>query len=411
MNRFRINRPRLDGRVGIASVVAMALVVGALQAVPAIASGDEELGSEAASVAAVSVLSVADAGLVDDAGLSQTESGIESLGEDLVIEGTSLEAGAMQIGLPTTASLALTDEGTAASVDPTTGLGVVIAAMEGGGARILTVADENFSEEPEHEYEYDLTLPDDVDVRQLTTGEIVLVASAPDNWGQDAFQLPADVDPQEYAEGLAESSEGMGPESDPALREGELVVGGFMEPWSIDARGTPLNTHYELRGDTLVQVVDTEGAVFPVVSDPAPLIVIGLLVAARVFVAASMRAFATTTIRAGVTMTTRGGKPSFAQFKSWAGNAKPNYQWHHIVEQGNSKFPALAIHNPQNLVQIPTAIHQKCVNSWMAKKFAGSVAGFAFKSSLTVRDQVRAMSWQNQHKFGVQLLRYCGIDL
>ena len=34
-------------------------------------------------------------------------------------------------------------------------------------------------------------------------------------------------------------------------------------------------------------------------------------------------------------MTTRGGFSSFARFKAWAGNAKPNHQWHHIVEQGD----------------------------------------------------------------------------
>lgn len=398
------------GRAGIASVAAMALVVGALQAVPAMAD-DSVSNQETVAVDAVAGLTAAGAGEFDDSGLSEAASGTGIDAENLTIDGTAIKAAGLELELPTAVDLALTEGGAAASVDPSTGLGVVVAAVNGGGARILTVADERFSEDLEHEYAYDLKLPDDVRARQLSTGEIVLVSSSTDADQPETFTLSSDVDPTEYAEAIAESSDGAGPASDPALKAGEQVVGGFMEPWSVDANGKRLDTHYELQGNSLVQVVHTEGAVFPVVSDPAPLIVIGLLAAARLLVASSMRAFATVAIRAGMAMTTRGGFTSFARFKTWAGRAKPNYQWHHIVEQGNKKFPATAVHNPQNLVQIPTAIHQKCVNSWMAKKFAGSVAGFAFKSSSTVRSQVRAMSWTSQHKFGVQLLRHCGIDL
>lgn len=39
-------------------------------------------------------------------------------------------------------------------------------------------------------------------------------------------------------------------------------------PWAVDAEGKYLATHYELLGDTIVQHVDTEGAVFPIVADP-----------------------------------------------------------------------------------------------------------------------------------------------
>lgn len=51
--------------------------------------------------------------------------------------------------------------------------------------------------------------------------------------------------------------------------EGSLV-GGFAPAWAKDADGTAVPTHYEVRGDTVVQVVDLGAGdfKFPVVADP-----------------------------------------------------------------------------------------------------------------------------------------------
>lgn len=46
------------------------------------------------------------------------------------------------------------------------------------------------------------------------------------------------------------------------------IVGSVAAPWAIDSNGTALPTHYELVGERLIQHVNTEGAVFPVVADP-----------------------------------------------------------------------------------------------------------------------------------------------
>jgi len=49
--------------------------------------------------------------------------------------------------------------------------------------------------------------------------------------------------------------------------EGEFL--SYIEPaWAIDANGDPVPTRYELRGDSIVQVVDHQGAAYPVVADP-----------------------------------------------------------------------------------------------------------------------------------------------
>lgn len=53
------------------------------------------------------------------------------------------------------------------------------------------------------------------------------------------------------------------------VRENERTTSRFGAPWAIDAAGRSLPTHYTLNGRALTQVVDTTGATFPVVADPA----------------------------------------------------------------------------------------------------------------------------------------------
>lgn len=47
-----------------------------------------------------------------------------------------------------------------------------------------------------------------------------------------------------------------------------LPRGGFTTPWAKDNQGRDVATHYELRGNTIVQVVSHHGAAYPVVADP-----------------------------------------------------------------------------------------------------------------------------------------------
>ena len=51
------------------------------------------------------------------------------------------------------------------------------------------------------------------------------------------------------------------------LQDGE-VVGQAHIPWAIDANGKELPTYYRVQGHKLVQVIDTKGAAYPIVSDP-----------------------------------------------------------------------------------------------------------------------------------------------
>lgn len=52
--------------------------------------------------------------------------------------------------------------------------------------------------------------------------------------------------------------------------DGDEVVGGVLPPWAFDADGLEVPTHYEISGDSVVQVVDHVGGRFtyPIVADP-----------------------------------------------------------------------------------------------------------------------------------------------
>ncbi|MGP5729995.1 hypothetical protein, partial [Corynebacterium casei] len=151
---------------------------------------------------------------------------------------------------------------------------------------------------------------------------------------------------------------------------------------------------------------------FPVVSDPLPLVGIALVGLARILAPFAVRAFAAVAIRRGAAYTIRGGYASFSAFKGAYGTRK-GYQWHHIVEQSTIRsrgWDSRAIHHPNNLVQIPTEVHQKCVNSWMGKKGV-TIAGVTAARGKTIRQTIQSRSFSSQHGFGVDLLRYCGVKI
>lgn len=361
-----------------------------------------------------------------------TSASFEEAGDSIVLDGeseTEIVGQAVQFGdadlgieLPVEASLDVTEDGYAAAVDSQTGLGVVVVPTEeGAGARTLTVAEESYSEDSVHEYRYNLSLAEDVELRQLSTGDVVLVTKV----SPEDLSLAAAMEQEAIAAGEVDlgeleaiDPETVGPESDSALAADEVIVGGFMVPWSVDANGESLPTSYATDGDTLIQVVDTEGAAFPVVSDPLPAIVILIGSAAlRYGVTTAARAFMAMRIGIGTRLVASNGYTSFARFKAVWGNAKANHQWHHIVEQSQAtRFGATIIHNKANLVQIPTKIHQQCVSARMATSrtaltLRNGSRTFTFKTGSTMRSQVQKYSLQDQHTIGILPLRYCGVQI
>jgi hypothetical protein len=49
---------------------------------------------------------------------------------------------------------------------------------------------------------------------------------------------------------------------------GAVFYGAVKAPWALDAKGKQLKTSYSLRGDKIVQRVDTANAAYPIVADP-----------------------------------------------------------------------------------------------------------------------------------------------
>jgi RHS repeat-associated protein len=92
------------------------------------------------------------------------------------------------------------------------------------------------------------------------------------------------------------------------------------------------------------------------------------------------------------------GFSSFSAFKREFGSAGSNQQWHHIVEQNSknlSQFSTSAIHSPQNLVSLPTTVHQK-----ITALYNTSVGG-----GQTLRDVISSLSFDNQFKIGQAIMK------
>ncbi|GAB3278346.1 hypothetical protein GCM10027456_70300 [Kineosporia babensis] len=244
----------------------------------------------------------------------------------------------MPIGADTTAST--TDSGGVLLQGEQDGLDVVLQPVGEESARIMTVAGAEYGSAQEHEYAYDLGLPQGATLEVTPEGGLVVVQDiktatdiaeplAPAELSK-ILPDPALVDEAEYEAGLEATQEGNGGAAAFEPDNGQTILASFTSPWSVDANGNELPTHYSVDGSIVVQHVDVSDAAFPVVSDPLPLIGIALGAAARALAPAAIRAFAGTTIRAGMAYTVRGGYSTFAKFKAAYGT-KSGYQWHHVV--------------------------------------------------------------------------------
>jgi RHS repeat-associated protein len=101
------------------------------------------------------------------------------------------------------------------------------------------------------------------------------------------------------------------------------------------------------------------------------------------------------------------GYRSFNAFKAAQGPAEEGMQWHHIVEQtpGNiARFGPEAIHNTNNLVEVPTNLHVG----------PGSISAFysskqVLTESMVVRQFLATQSFAQQRAFGLQVLQNYGL--
>lgn len=420
MNSFKL--PRLMSSTSL--FVATALVVtSSLGINPSVSFADE--GSVVESLNAVQVVQQVEAAL-KTTGVDGVESADESLdyslyeslsqdlaGSDVVVDVSYGLDSELSVTLPDSASVAYASDEFAVVDSTSEGLKRVVQQLPGDSVRLLTVADNTYSENANHEYEYSVSLEPGQWLHKFEDGNVGILSK------QDSSLL---LDATTSAEMLM-SSLPEGAESDPGelleeahiysdVPEGAVLTGLFAEPWAVDAAGKQLDTSLELIEGKLVQRVNTDGAVYPVVSDPLPLVGVALVGIARVLAPHAIRAFVSQSIRVGARATISGGYRTFQAFKN-AHGTKRGFQWHHIVEQStirNRKFDPRWIHNKNNLIQVPKAVHQKCVNSWMAKKGVRKFGVYA-GANQTMRQWVHSQSFSTQHRIGVALLRYCGVAI
>jgi len=100
--------------------------------------------------------------------------------------------------------------------------------------------------------------------------------------------------------------------------------------------------------------------------------------------------------------TTASGFSSFSKLKRALGPAGEGKQWHHIVEQSKvPQFGAEAIHNPDNVVAIPTEVHRRISGYYSSKQ--------GFTEGQRVREWLNGQSFGEQQKFGLEVLRDFGV--
>jgi hypothetical protein len=216
-------------RSAIAVVVALLSMSAALSS--PVAADDGAVATETGDVLDVAGALVEDAAPLFDAGDSfiANVAGSEvelpaDPAEPMVLDGA---AGEIQVDLPAVAAdvnEGVVDEsGAVVFESPSSPVAFAAQATPDGGMQVLVVID---GPTAPSEYRFDMTVPAGAVLLPTTDGGAAVV----------------------------------GPDS--------TLVSLVAPAWAIDANGQHLPTHYRIDGTTLVQVVDHQGAAYPVVADP-----------------------------------------------------------------------------------------------------------------------------------------------
>ncbi|MBP3392298.1 MAG: RHS repeat-associated core domain-containing protein [Clostridia bacterium] len=120
-------------------------------------------------------------------------------------------------------------------------------------------------------------------------------------------------------------------------------------------------------------------------------------------------------VATAATSITKGGGARFSTFKALKnslGSAGKGRQWHHIVEQCQIKtsragFSKYWVHNSNNVINITDDVHQLISNfySSIPNKQVVNTGGKVF------RDWLIDMSFEQQYKWGIWVLRYFGVKV
>ncbi|MFY0568505.1 hypothetical protein ACN28E_32380 [Archangium lansingense] len=94
---------------------------------------------------------------------------------------------------------------------------------------------------------------------------------------------------------------------------------------------------------------------------------------------------------------------SFRAFKRHMGKAGDGQEWHHLVEKHKfnlKRFGAEALHNTENVIPLEKSLHERVSAFYSSKNF--DITG---SYGLTVREWIRAQSYEAQRSFGLLVIR------
>jgi RHS repeat-associated protein len=103
------------------------------------------------------------------------------------------------------------------------------------------------------------------------------------------------------------------------------------------------------------------------------------------------------------------GFPTFDAFKDAMGSVRPDFDWHHIVEQNGAGgenarvFPPEQIHNTNNLIPVERNTHGDITEFYRKPQDVTPFKG------LSPRQWLRGQGWEAQHNFGLGVLKDHGV--
>ena len=102
------------------------------------------------------------------------------------------------------------------------------------------------------------------------------------------------------------------------------------------------------------------------------------------------------------------GFKSFKALKSFLGDPGDNNQWHHIVEQCQTKqsrsgFSVTSIQNTENVIAVPRNVHEQI------SKYYSRIHDFT--AGMVLRDWLNGKSFTEQYELGIRILQMYGINL
>ncbi len=103
------------------------------------------------------------------------------------------------------------------------------------------------------------------------------------------------------------------------------------------------------------------------------------------------------------------GFNSFYEFKKFYGPAGPGMAWHHIVEQNSANirsFGANAIHNSSNIIKLPSG--KGSLHAVISGYYSSIQPWITGSDQLTVRQWLQSQSFDQQMKFGIQIINSFG---